>query len=84
MAPDPRPDLLNGYAEIGEHLGMTERQAEHLKANDPTLPTFKLGRRVCALRSKLDRWLADKAAQPTEDEIARFEGEGGPTHGGRG
>ncbi len=63
MKADDKPDLMNGYEEIGAHLGMTERQAEHLRENDPTFPTFKLGRKVCALRSKVDRWLADKAAR---------------------
>lgn len=63
MTAESLPDLLNGYDEIGAHLGMTERQAEHLRENDPTFPTFKLGRKVCALRSKVDRWLADKAAR---------------------
>lgn len=63
MVTETRPDLLNGYAEIGEHIGMTERQVEALVARDSTFPTFKLGRKVCALRSKVDRWLLDKAAR---------------------
>jgi len=63
MTTEASPDLLNGYEEIGRHLGMSERQAEALNTRDPTFPTFKLGRKVCALRSKVDRWLADKAAQ---------------------
>lgn len=54
-------DLLSGYEAIGDFLGMTKRQAEHLRENDPTLPTFKLGRKVCALRSKLEAWLNNKA-----------------------
>ena len=63
MTTENRPDVLHGYKEIGEHVGMTERQAEHLRTNDPTFPTFKIGRKVCALRSKVDAWLADRAAQ---------------------
>ena len=55
-------DLLYGYEEIGSHLGLAYRQVEHL-ADKGQLPVFRLGRRVCALRSKLDIWLADKAAQ---------------------
>ncbi|MDF2797644.1 MAG: hypothetical protein K0R85_388 [Devosia sp.] len=65
-----KPDLMNGYQEIGEHLGMSERQAEALATRDPSFPNFKLGRKVCALRSKVDQWLADKSAQ------AKVEGGG--------
>ena len=61
MPDETRPELLNGYEEIGQHIGMTERQAEHLRTNDPTFPTFKIGRKVCALRSHVDMWLAAKA-----------------------
>ena len=67
MAPDSRPDLLHGLAEIGEHLGLTTRQVKHLVESDSGFPTFKIpgGRVVCALRSKVDRWLADRAEQAT-------------------
>lgn len=63
MNSEPRPDLMTGYKEIGDHIGMTERQTEHLLNVYPQFPKFYLGRKVCALRSKVDAWLADQAAQ---------------------
>lgn len=50
------PDLLYGMPSIAAHLGLTEAQGYHLHANR-TLPTFNIGRRVCARRSDLDAWL---------------------------
>lgn len=60
---DDRPDLCHGFEEIGHHLGLTARQVKHLDETDPTFPTFRLRRIVCALRSKLNAWLLDRAAQ---------------------
>lgn len=62
MSHDKRPDLCHGYEEIGRHLGLSARQAKHLSETGQ-LPTFKLGRIVCSLRSKLDAWLIDRAAR---------------------
>lgn len=45
-------DLLYGLAAIGEHIGLTDRQVEHLVAKGE-LPTFKLASTVCARRSTL-------------------------------
>ncbi len=53
-------DLLYGMSAIASHIGLTERQALHLKETSE-IPTFKMGRRVCALRSKLDEWLRAKS-----------------------
>ncbi len=50
-------DLLYGMPAIAEHLGLTEPQGYHLAAKG-SLPTFKVGRKVCARRSSLDAWLA--------------------------
>ncbi len=59
---DDKPDLCHGIGEIAKHLGLSARQAQHL--NDKgELPTFKLGRNVCALRSKLDGWLQQSAGR---------------------
>jgi hypothetical protein len=52
-------DLLYGFEAIGEHLGITGRQAEHL-ASKGGLPTFRLGRRVAARKSSLAAWLSDR------------------------
>lgn len=60
MSDKSSADLCHGYEEIGAHLGLTARQAKHLAQSDG-LPTFKLGRIVCALRSKLDAWLSTRA-----------------------
>lgn len=52
-APTEAPiDLLYGMAAIGEHIGLTARQVEHLAAKGG-LPTFKLGGTVCARRTTL-------------------------------
>jgi hypothetical protein len=56
-------DLLYSYAAIGEYLGVTARQAEHLAAK-ANLPTFTLGRRVCARKSSLEAWLAKRESGP--------------------
>jgi hypothetical protein len=53
--------LLYGLAAIGAAIGITERQAEHLVTKGE-LPTFKLGRIVCARRSTLARHFAAQEA----------------------
>lgn len=55
------PDLCHGLEEIGSHLGLSRRQVKHMHEAG-SIPTFKIGRSVCALRSKLDAWLAAQAA----------------------
>lgn len=74
METQTRPNLCHGLDEIARHLGLEERQAKHL--NDTgRLPTFKLGRNVCALRSTLDAWLAE------QERLAGWTGTG-PGRGG--
>jgi hypothetical protein len=46
-------DFLYGTAAIAAHLGIRHRQAEHLIFSG-RLPAFKIGKTVCARRSKLD------------------------------
>ena len=62
------PDLLYGIDAIARHLGITPRQTKHRCATTD-LPTFRMGRNVCARRSSLDRWLAEReaAARPDGD-----------------
>lgn len=55
------PDLLYGLAAIGEHLGLTARQVESQIAKGE-LPTFKMGRTVCARRSTLAKHFAAQEA----------------------
>ncbi|MDB5596243.1 MAG: hypothetical protein JWM36_3204 [Hyphomicrobiales bacterium] len=57
-----RSDLLSGYEEIGAYLGWTTRQAKH-RAATGGLPTFKIGNIVCARRSSLDAWIAEREAE---------------------
>lgn len=69
MSDDKKPDLCHGYEEIGSHLGLSARQVKYL-SEVGQLPTFKLGRIVCALRSKLDAWLIDRAARQAVEGAA--------------
>lgn len=55
------PDLLYGLEAIGEHVGLTARQVEHLVAKGE-MPTFKMGRTVCARRSTLAKHFAAQEA----------------------
>lgn len=54
-------DLIYGLAAIGSAIGLTARQVEHLIANGQ-LPSFKLGRTVCARRSTLAKHFAAQEA----------------------
>lgn len=56
------PDLLYGLEAIGGHIGLTDRQVEHLVAKGE-LPTFKMGRTICARRSTLARHFAEQEAK---------------------
>lgn len=49
-------DLLYGAPAIAAYLGMGERQARYLMEKG-TLPSFKIGGKVCASRSVVDEWL---------------------------
>ena len=53
----PRADLLTGYQSIGDYLGWDRRQAEH-RSTTGEIPTFKIGRTVCARMSSLDAHIA--------------------------
>ena len=46
------PDLLYGAAAIADYLGIKRRSAEHL-IETKRIPFFKVGKTVCARRSKL-------------------------------
>lgn len=63
--PEYQPDLCHGYKEIGAHLGLASRQVKHLHQTRRAIgfPSFKIGRNVCALRSKLDLWLRHRQEQ---------------------
>ncbi|MEE8610078.1 MAG: hypothetical protein V3V60_08730 [Sphingomonas aquatilis] len=50
-------DLLYGASAIAAHLRMTDKQVYHLHDQEQ-LPTFKIGKRVCARRSELEAHFA--------------------------
>lgn len=54
-------ELLYGTPAIARFLGLTERQIYHLK-DTAGLPAFKIGRKVCANKSKLNEWLKAREA----------------------
>lgn len=58
---DPPTDLLHGVEAIASHLCMTRPQVYHLHARGE-LPTFKMGRTVCARRSTLAKHFAAQEA----------------------
>lgn len=54
-------DLLYGVPAIADAFGWKVRQVYHLKdAHD--LPTFKIGRTVCAKRSSIRAWIREQEA----------------------
>ncbi|MCJ2133335.1 DNA-binding protein [Methylobacterium sp. J-026] len=52
-------DLLYGVPAIAKAFGWGPRQAYHLKQAHG-LPTFKIGRIVCAKRSAIRQWISDR------------------------
>lgn len=56
-------DLLHGVPAIARAFRLKARQVYHLKA-EHGLPTFKIGRTVCASRQVVAAWLANQALAP--------------------
>lgn len=56
----PTADLLYGVPVIATHLRMTDRKVYQLVRNG-TLPTFKIGGKVCARVFDLTAWLERQA-----------------------
>ncbi len=52
-------DLLYGAKAIATFLGLTEKQARH-RIENGQIPAFTIGTTICARRSTLNKWLADK------------------------
>lgn len=61
MSDQDNSDLLQGYAAIGEHLRMSPDATKH-RVKSERIPVFKMGRIVCARRSTLNAWLAEREA----------------------
>lgn len=64
----PAGDLARGMKAIAEHLGVTVRQGFHLH-EQRLIPTFHIGRSVCARRSELDRALDALARAAVEGSV---------------
>jgi excisionase family DNA binding protein len=60
-------DLLYGAASIAAFLNIRQRQAYHL-IESYGLPTFKVGGKVCARRSTLNQWAADRETASVKAE----------------
>jgi hypothetical protein len=58
---EPVSDLLHGVSAIAAHLNMTRKQVYHLHDRSQ-IPTFKMGRTVCARRSTLAKHFAAQEA----------------------
>jgi excisionase family DNA binding protein len=56
------PDLLYGAPAIADYLGLSDDAVYHL-ARQKRIPTFKMGRTVCARRSTLVRAIAELEAE---------------------
>lgn len=67
---DTAADLLYGLEAIGKAIGLGARQVQHLH-DKGDLPTFKMGRTVCARRSTL---ASHFAAQEAAARAATREG----------
>ena len=56
------PDLLYGVPRIAEYLGLTPAAVYHLAAQK-RIPTFRMGKTVCARRSTLAARIAELEAE---------------------
>jgi hypothetical protein len=61
---EPTVDLLYGVPRIAEFLGLTPAAVYHLAAQK-RIPTFKIGKTVCARRNKLIAALEELEADQT-------------------
>ena len=60
MTDKPKADTIYGIEAIADHVGMTVRQAKY-RADIGQMPSFKMGRTVCASRAALNSWLGTLA-----------------------
>jgi hypothetical protein len=67
-------DLLYGMPAIAEFLKIRPRQAYHLA--ETGMPTFKLGKKTCARKSALSKWLAEQERLAKEPPAPKPEPEG--------
>jgi hypothetical protein len=62
MSMHPEQDLLYGVPAIATFLGIRPRQAKHRVATGE-IPSFRIGESICARRSTLTAWLAEREAE---------------------
>lgn len=62
MTENHASDLLHGAAAIAEFMGLRVRQVESMIAAE-SIPTFRIGRNVCARRSTLTAFFEEKEAE---------------------
>lgn len=63
-------------AECARLLGVTRKHVYHVINTDPTFPRpFKVGGCTRVLRAELEEWLANKAKQARELQVARQAGQ---------
>jgi excisionase family DNA binding protein len=58
-------DLLYGATAIANWLGLTERQVRD-RINKGEIPSFRIGGTICARRSTLATWLAERETAAKE------------------
>jgi archaeosine-15-forming tRNA-guanine transglycosylase len=63
MSPSLRADLLKGAKQIGEAIGLTERQVFHLVRTGQLRSVVRKGRQLFALRSELLKEFMPGAAE---------------------
>ena len=59
-------DILHGLDAIATFFGLPRRVVEHWTATTD-IPTFKVGRSVCARRASLRSWVAKRELAARED-----------------
>lgn len=64
ISPD---DVLYGVPAIAEAFRLKPRQVYHLK-DDHGLPTYKVGRTVCARRGAVASWFSEREAAARSPE----------------
>ena len=59
---DEQADFLRGMQAVANYLRVSRRTAYQMAERDG-LPTFKLAGKLCARRSTLNAWLAEREAE---------------------
>lgn len=60
-----QPDLLYGAPAIAQFLGLRLRMTYHL-IEKGSIPSFKIGKKICSRRSSLSTWLDEQERSSKE------------------